>query len=141
MLDKLGWRLPYFIQILFSNINKLIKIQSKSISIETIDEAYSNLISENSLNTWDERLNAYSDLEKYARLILKKLSTIIEGESRGNIYHTLYSNINDPEKTEIVVSKLLHMLQNDGYLVFSESLKYAFRSPLLRDFWYDRFVK
>lgn len=32
------------------------------------------------------------------------------------------------------------MLQNDGYLIEVQS-KYGFRSPLLRDFWYNRFSK
>ena len=32
------------------------------------------------------------------------------------------------------------MLKNDGYII-EEELKYTFRSPLLRDFWYNRFSK
>jgi uncharacterized protein len=32
------------------------------------------------------------------------------------------------------------MLTNDGYLIEEDGL-YQFRSPLLRDFWFNRFVK
>lgn len=140
MLEKIGWLLPYFIQILFSKINHLIQVNEKTICFETVDEAYNQLINEKNLNTWEERLREYNDLEIYARELLKKLSINREGESRDSLFSFLNSKINDPEKTEAVINKLLYMLRNDGYLVDDE-IKYAFRSPLLRDFWYNRFVK
>ncbi|NOU17943.1 MAG: ATP-binding protein [Bacteroidales bacterium] len=141
MLDKLVWNLPYFIQILFLNIDKLVKIHGKTISEQTINEAYQTLISEKHLNTWDERLNEYGEFESYTRLLLKNLSKTKEGESRDNLYNMLYAKINDGEKTEIVLNKLLYMLKNDGYLIDTEDSRYTFRSPLLRDFWYNRFSR
>ena len=51
MLDKLGWLLPYFIQILFFKFHHLITIEEKTISTETIDEAYNLLLNEKHLNT------------------------------------------------------------------------------------------
>ncbi len=140
-LEKLGWNLPYFIQILFSNIDQFVKIQGKDISEETINEAYLRLINEKHLNTWDERLNEYGDYEIYSRLVLKNLSKIKEGENRANLFNVLYAKIEDEEKTEQVLNKLLYMLRNDGYIIDTKELKYAFRSPLLRDFWYNRFVR
>jgi uncharacterized protein len=141
MIDKLGWNLPYFIQILFSDINQLVKIHDKIISNNLIDEAYHKLISEKHLNTWDERLKVYNEFEPFARLLLKNLSQINEGESRENMYHLLYAKINDDVKTETILNKLLYMLRNDGYIVDNREAKYAFRSPLLRDFWFNRFAK
>jgi len=141
MLKKLGWNLPYFIQILFSNINQLIQVQELSMSIETINEAYEQLTSESHLNTWDERLTEYADYENYVRLILKDLSKKQEGANRDILFGLLFAKINDEDQVEIVLSKLLRMLQNDGYLIIKEDEKYVFRSPLLRDFWYNRFVR
>ena len=141
MLNKLGWNLPYFIQILFSNINQLVKIHNKTISENTIDEAYSLLINEKHLNTWDERLNEYNEYEPFARLLLKNLSKIKEGEGRDNLYNMLYAKINDEEKTETTLNKLLYILKNDGYIIDNHDFKYAFRSPLLRDFWFNRFAR
>ncbi|MBS7253983.1 ATP-binding protein [Flavobacterium branchiicola] len=140
ILEKIGWLLPYFIQILFSKINHLIKVNDRLICIETVDEAYNQLIDEKNLNTWEERLNDYGDLEIYARELLKKMSMNKEGESRNSLFSVLNSKINDSDKTETLINKLLYMLKNDGYLVDDE-IKYAFRSPLLRDFWFNRFVK
>jgi hypothetical protein len=46
----------------------------------------------------------------------------------------------EKEKTEVMLSKLLEMLQKDGYLTEHDGI-YIFRSPLLRDFWHARFIK
>lgn len=141
LLNKLGWNLPYFIQILFSNINQLVKIHNKSICNETTDEAYNNLINEKHLNTWAERLNEYNDFVPFANILLKHLSGISAGESRDNLYNLLFNKINDTDKTETILSKLLYMLKNDGYLINTQENKYTFRSPFLRDFWFNRFAK
>lgn len=141
ILEKLGWNLPYFIQIYFSKINQLIKIYDKNIDNEAFDQAYTNLINEKELNTWDERLREYNELEQYARLLLKNLSKVKEGESRNNLQNMLYPKINDEEKTENVLNKLLYMLKNDGYIMDNIEARYTFRSPLLRDFWFNRFAK
>jgi hypothetical protein len=141
ILQLLGWNLPYFIQILFSNINQLIQVQGKTTSTDTINEAYTQLISESHLNTWDERLNEYGEYEIYVRFILKNLSTSKEGAGRAVLFSLLFAKINDEDKTEFVLCKLLQMLQNDGYLILKKNSNYIFRSPLLRDFWNNRFVK
>jgi len=140
MVNKIGWCLPYFIQILFLNFHKLIELENHPVSTETIDKAYEILIMEKHLNTWDERLKEYSNLQTNARAILKNLSQNTEGQTRESIYSLLYAKIKDEDETEKIVSQLLNMLSNDGYLIENNS-KYAFRSPLLRDFWFNRFVK
>ncbi|MFV8327480.1 hypothetical protein [Flavobacterium sp. ZS1P14] len=140
ILDKLGWLLPYFLQILFFKFYHLVQVEDKEIAIKTVDEAYNLLISEKHLNTWEERLNEYNQLENYARELLKRLSNNKEGESRSVLLSFLNTKVNDQEKTDPILSKILYMLQNDGYIIEEES-KYSFRSPLLRDFWYKRFSK
>lgn len=139
-LDKLGWLLPYFIQILFFKFYHLVQVEDREIAIETVDEAYNLLISEKHLNTWEERLKEYNVLEGYARELLKRLSNNKVGESRSTLFSYLNTKIKNQEKTDLILSKLLYMLQNDGYLI-EEELKYTFRSPLLRDFWFNRFSK
>jgi hypothetical protein len=139
-LNKLGWLLPYFIQILFFKFYHLIQVEEREINIKTVDEAYDLLLSEKHLNTWEERLKEYKELEDYARKLLKRLSSIKEGEGRGVLLSFLNSIVNDQEKADSILSQLLYMLKNDGYIIEEES-KYSFRSPLLRDFWYNRFSK
>ena len=138
ILDKLVWHLPFFIQILIEKINFLICIEDRQLSYETIDEAYNLLITEKHFNTWDERLKEYGAFEINARKILK-LCVLPIGESRENLLANLSAKNGDIDKTENILAKLLNMLQNDGYLIENKG-KYMFRSPLLRDFWYHRFI-
>ena len=139
ILDKLVWYLPYFIQLLVDKINTLV-YEGKQLSNVTIDDAYNCLITENHFNTWDERLKEeYFEFEDNARKILK-LCVSPNGRSRDDLLINLTAKKSGKEKTEVMLSKLLYMLKNDGYLVEHDG-KYIFRSPLLRDFWYARFIK
>ena len=139
ILDKLVWHLPYFIKILVEKINFLACVEGKQLSNDTIDEAYKRLITESHFNHWDERLKEYYEFEENARKILK-LCTLQNGRSRDDLLANLVAKKSDIDKTETILSKLLAMLVNDGYLVEYNN-KYIFRSPLLRDFWYNRYVK
>jgi uncharacterized protein len=140
-LIKIQWYLPFFLQLLFNKFHSLIEIYEYPPEIKTLDQAYQDLIESKELNTWDERLKDYNDFDPLARILLKHLSGIAAGESRNNLYNLLYLKINDTDKTETILSKLLYMLKNDGYLIDTHENKYTFRSPLLRDFWFNRFAK
>ena len=43
-------------------------------------------------------------------------------------------------KIDLLLSNVLEMLENDGYIIRKDSVR-AFRSPLLRDLWYAKFVQ
>jgi bacterioferritin (cytochrome b1) len=139
ILDKLVWHLPFFIQLLAEKINFLVYIEGKQLSNETIDEAYNLLITESYFNTWDERLKYYDEFEDNARKILK-LCASPNGRIRNDLLMNISAKEDDEEEKEVMLSKLLGMLQNDGYLAERDG-KYIFRSPLLRDFWHARFIK
>jgi len=139
ILDKLIWHLPFFIQILVDKINFLVCVEGKQLTNDTIDEAYHRLITEKHFNTWDERLKVYDEFEDNARKILK-LCASPDGRSRKDLLINISVKEDDEEKKEIMLSKLLDMLKNDGYLAEHDG-KYIFHSPLLRDFWHARFIK
>lgn len=141
ILSKIEWHLPYFIQILFFNINQLISIHGGAISSETVNEAYKNLINEKHLNTWDERLSEYKEMEKLARAILMLLAKNKQGEKRETLLNIISAKEMETDDLHTTVGRVLAMLINDGYLIDNENGKYSFRSPLLRDFWHNRFVK
>lgn len=138
-LNKLYWNIPYFIQIIFSN---LAEDYEGKITQEDIDAAYRKLCSENYLSTWSERLVEYGEYELPARQILKLLATRPEGIERESMLNNLMTG-QDASKIEAVdytLSKVLAMLENDGYIMKKDSLR-MFRSPLLRDYWFERFVQ
>ena len=140
ILDKLVWLLPFFIQLLVEKINYIIVCENEQLSNETIDEAYNRLLIENykDFSAWDERLKFYYEFEDNARKILKSC-TLLHGESKDNLLANFSIQESDIDKAETILAKLLAMLQNDGYLM-EHNGKYVFRSPLLRDFWYNRFI-
>lgn len=138
-LNKLYWNIPYFIQIIFSN---LAEDYEGKITQEDIDAAYRKLCSENYLSTWSERLVEYGEYELPARQILKLLATMPEGIEREGMLNNLMTG-QDASKIEAVdytLSKVLAMLENDGYIMKKDALR-MFRSPLLRDYWFERFVQ
>ena len=138
-LRKLYWNIPYFIQIIFSN---LAEDYEEKITREDIDAAYRNLCSENYLSTWSERLVEYGEYELSARQVLKLLATRPEGIERESMLNNLMTG-KDASKIEFVdyiLSKVLSMLENDGYIMKKGALR-MFRSPLLRDYWFAKFVE
>lgn len=89
-LNKLYWNIPYFIQIIFSNL-----------------------------------------AENYADKITREdmLNNLMTGQDASKI-----------EAVDYTLSKVLAMLENDGYIMKKDALR-MFRSPLLRDYWFERFVQ
>lgn len=142
VLDKIGYLLPFFIQVLFGKIHELISLEQHPVDRTLVDHAYAAIIEESHLNTWVERLKEqYSDLEADAFLLLRHICQEKTGSKRGNLLALLeHKYKNDSDKAEDRLSSLLYMLKNDGYLMDEDGL-YYFRSPLIRDFWYNRFVK
>jgi len=138
ILEKIGWKLPYFIQLLFSKIYDLIR-DGQVLSNETIDEAYKNLLKEETyFDTWTERLSYYEDDKRFAKLILKELSKSEGGKEKSFLEDLVYAELSNKEKTDEILHCLLNQLETDGYIMKDHS-KYIFRSPLLRDYWKNQF--
>ena len=138
-LDKLHWNIPYFIQVIFS---KLAEEYEDEVTKKCIDIAYDKLCSENYLSTWSERLVEYGEYEVPARQILKSLSTQPAGMERDTMLNVLMTSqdVSKVEEVDYMLSKVLEMLENDGYILKMDSIR-TFRSPLLRDYWFNKFVQ
>ena len=139
-LEKLFWSIPYFIQILFAKLSD--NYNGNSVTKTDVDQAYNELCSESYLNTWSERLVEYRELESPARQILKALSSDKAGIDRDGLLNILMTGRDaaKAEETDHLLSHVLEMLENDGYLLRKGSVR-TFRSPLLRDYWYGKFVQ
>lgn len=139
ILDRLSWNIPYFIQVIFS---KLAEDYDGALTYDKVDAAYKKLCSENYLSTWSERLGEYQEYELPARHILKLLSTQPAGVERNILLDRLMTGQepSNVEKVDLALSKILEMLENDGYIMKNGALR-TFRSPLLRNYWFDKFVR
>jgi len=141
MLDKLGYLLPYFIQILFEKMSSQVDIEEASIDIKLVENSYIMITDGDYLNTWVERLQEqYNDFESDAFLVLRYICKAKDGISRENLTNALYQKYEDIEQTEATLATVIFMLKNDGYLIEEDGM-YLFRSPLIRDFWFNRFVR
>ena len=131
ILDKIGWNIPFFIQLLLS------RLPTGEITKADVDDAYRHLLQTGSFDTWHERLNIeYSNNKDVAKLILKYLCVNVDGKTRNEIYNHIYAKIPSFENDEMGL--LLRALMTDGYLV-KDGEQYKFRSPLLRDYWKETY--
>lgn len=141
IVRKLDFCLPYFLQIIFEKVKYLKDIEKYEDDKTIVDKAYNMLIEEKHFNTWIERINEqYNENSVYAFTILRQLCQRKEGVNRDFIIATIMASYTSLENVEEIVSLLIYMLKNDGYIIEENSV-YYFRSPLLRDFWFNRYVK
>jgi hypothetical protein len=141
IIKKLDYCLPFFLQIIFEKIKYFAEIECLPLNKAIVDIAYSSLGEETHFNTWVERIDQqYGDNKTNVYLILKHLCQEKKGTKRESLINTLGASGLDGNKAEETISQLIYMLANDGYLMEEASL-YRFRSPLLRDFWFNRFIK
>lgn len=138
--NKIGYLLPFFIQLLFAQMHQLHKIKRRDATLALVDEAYQEVINGSDLNTWIERLvEQYGEYKILAEAILKMLCQKKEGLSRRDILHALPNVDSSEMELDTKLGNVLFMLKNDGYLSDFER-RYTFRSPLLRDFWFNRYI-
>lgn len=131
ILDKIGWNIPFFIQLLLS------RLPVGEIAKADVDDAYGHLLQTGSFDTWHERLNIeYGNNKDVAKLILKYLCVNVDGKTRDEIYNHIYAKMPSFEDDEMGL--LLRALMTDGYLV-RDGEQYKFRSPLLRDYWKETY--
>ena len=137
ILEKIGLTLPYYIQLMFSEIYD-IKLGDEHIPVShaDVDDAYAALLTKQYFNTWTERLADYPE-EQDLRLILIKIAEAKDGGCSRNILRSLFI---DREMSDEYLSELLMLLGNDGYIILDKTDKYVFRSFLLRDFWYNKYI-
>ena len=75
-------------------------------------------------------------------MLLKQLSTLPSGMERSSLLNVMMTgeNPSELESVDYNLSKVLEMLENDGYILKRGPIR-TFRSPLLRDYWYQKFVQ
>lgn len=144
ILERVGWPLPHHLQIVF---HALVDSGTTAADTSAVDAAFAHLLLPNSISqfdTWRQRLDEQFDQSDAlaAKDILRHLCQHTGGRERGHVLNALMSTRQgtDPALVEDQLARLLLMLQRDGYLLDSAG-RYAFRSFLLREYWYRREVR
>lgn len=141
LLEKLEWHIPYFIQLAFTNIKNHPNVRM-GVTYRMIDDSIDRLAHTDEISTWSERLSEYNGQEDGARLIPKRLSQSDKGLSRDQLL-AIYAQYTGeiPMKADNELSLILNMLEHDGYIIRTGGGTRRFRSPLLKKWWYYKFVE
>jgi len=144
IIKRVGWLLPYYLQIVFSLLrdNAPEHPERWEPTADMVPCIFDELLSPSNRNYFDywrqrltEELGAPDD--RHATVLLNAACQDVAGSARQTLFQTLHMHIPDPEHCSDRLRYLLDVLVNDGYLV-EDGDRYRFRFGLLRDFWYRR---
>ena len=140
MLELVGKPIPYFIQILFSEVHKAYFQDDEDINVELVEKIYRDKVLGVDCKTYFEhyygRLRQYYDPneEKAARKILRELA--VAGELKKSTCYQIYQKVVGKGGGLEEFGALMTELENDFYVTFEyEGDNYEFGSKLLRDWW------
>jgi len=140
ILELIGVHIPYFIQVILSEILKESRNKRVDLSLDFVEKVYKDKVLGVDCRTYFEhyyeRLRIYYDPqeEKGAKSILK---AIAEGDKiKSDALYALYlraiSQNTDPDGFRY----LMNDLENDFYVSFdTEDQTYSFSSKILKDWW------
>ena len=140
LLQKLGWNVPYYIQIMIDALVNEANDSQQPITHQDIDNAFeSKLRPEHKMyfDYWRQRLS--EELGKpddaYAIELLNHICNSTTGVSKDNLLQVLYKlNLEDAGSK---LRYLLDTLQSDGYLIEQQGM-YRFRLTWLQVYWQRR---
>jgi uncharacterized protein len=144
MIRRVGWLIPFHLQLLFSELRTLCRDQEAEPTEAAVDEAYETLLSPSHkayFDYWRQRL--HQELGKpdagFALALLTAAARDEAGATRSTLQQVLHSHVEDPIERDEKLRFLLDVLEGDGYLV-EEGDRFTFRSPLVREFWLRRVI-
>jgi len=136
----IGTPIPYFLQIIFSEIHKAYRIDGDQITQKKIEQIYSNKIlgvdCKSYFDHYYGRLRDYyrKHEEKAAKRILRTLAT--ERALKLDTCFQIYKKEAGDQATHDEFSRLMTNLENDYYIALNaETSMYEFACKLLRDWW------
>lgn len=140
ILESVGKPIPYFIQILFSEVYKTYFLDEEEITKEIVEKIYRDKVLGVDCKTYFEhyyeRLRFYydPDREKAARRILRE--TAVKGELKKSTCYQIFQKVLGKKADLENFGSMMTELENDFYVAFNyEKDSYEFGSKLLRDWW------
>lgn len=141
MIQRIGWPVPYYLQLLF---DKLVISRDKDIHPDkaAVDKAFEELLSPTykiHFDYWRQRLHEElgSPDDNHALQLLNASCRDQAGASKAVFNQILRERIPEQDNREETLRYLLDVLENDGYLVKTGD-RYHFRLEWLREYWLRR---
>lgn len=141
VLDRIGWKLPFFIQLFYSRYRQEYERLAPLKINQVMDVILADFAREQMLNSWSERLKNYGKDEVVARALLNYLAQPGANGMRGNLESVISQVCRQGEDITFRFSSVRKMLENDGYLMQDASGEELFRSPVIKEYWFQNFVK
>ncbi len=134
--EKLKQLIPYYVQLIIEGGDELTDEEDRiEMTIEDIDAVYHQLTQDtDKFIDWVDRIKGYYQTT-YS--FMKEVLTQTAHKKGISIQEIL--NIATEYKVEEYEDLITQVLIKDGYLYKVESGKYAFASPLLRDWWANHY--
>lgn len=141
IVRQVGWPLPYYLQLIFSKLKIIARSKGlqQGATVADVTIAFAQAANYSKLSTWQERLDEQLSLDdaRLAKGVLDMLCRQEKGRKRAHIEQHMVTVLHTPiDAAKDNTAKLLKMLERDGYLI-TEAGIYAFRSPLLRIYWFN----
>jgi hypothetical protein len=142
LLQRLGWLIPYHIQLAFSEIHAAHRNGAPPVTRDHVDKALALLLSPGKriyFEPWRQRLREElgPPEDTQAMALLDAAAQDPNGATAQTLRGILARHVTHKSARDEVLSHLLRVLQNDGYLVEDRG-RFRFRSPLVRAFWRSR---
>ncbi len=142
-LDRIGWLIPYYLQLIFRELRAYCG-EGVTPDMAAIDRVFDGLLAPSKkgyFDYWRQRLaeELGQPDANLALLILSAAAADADGVGHSSLGQLLNQRIQDQQERTDRLRYLIDVLISDGYLVQDEH-RYRFRSPLLREFWLRRVV-
>lgn len=129
------WLIPYHLQVIFSALRE--RATGAAPTLEVLRTAVESLLDRRTyFSSWDERLpdTLGAPADAIARALLALCAHDPQGATRAAINQAAAAFVEDPIERDELVSWVLDVLSNDGYVVERDG-RMRFRSGLLRKYW------
>jgi hypothetical protein len=141
ILNRIGWKLPFFIQLFFRKYTERMTERKEAELKDMIDDIFDQIIHEHQLFTWSERLSGYGRYESVARTLLNYLCQPEHRSDRAHLETIVSPDCERIGQPNEVYAEVKQMLDNDGYLMSDKSGNIFFRSPIIREYWFSKYVQ
>jgi len=150
VLAEIGWPLPFFLQLVFHELNSLLGRPVRQPVLDDIQQATRQLLAPQfykHFEPWRGRLaeGLDADHHRVAVTVLNTLCVKPDGLSRPALFNAVVAKFphRDPDDAAGLLATTLGVLERDGYLLRQDAptgaaATYAFRSFLLRGYWHAR---
>ena len=135
ILEKISWKLPYYMQIIVDELFEYYEDKEEEITNDTLDFVLSEIVKSKSTHSdyfenWRDRLSRAFKHEDYS-FAIEVLNHISKNE------YIDYAEFCDMSvKHEVEDHKyVLDVLEHDGY-ISEDDKKYGFNSILLKNWWF-----